>query len=577
MGNTQKTSQIKGPFPSFDQSIDLNNPIKPNNKKLTEKMGSRMIMRRSITFTNNSKGEELKQVNLRRNLNNRFDYHCSQDSPIDDIKLIVSFLTKRRSKYLRSITISNFLTKGFKALYEHYSMLKSISTLKIICTSFSDISENDIKHLGLLLKRLPSLTNLYLEFPNFPIVSYEKQKFFNRIRFIENLSTLSLVFIDYENIQSVELENLFKSLRILNSFSNLSLILSCCDLTMDVINIISDGLKHLKILRGLGLEFQLSRVHCNGEIIKFMDSLGQLKDLSSLSLYLLDFQGITKDLMEHFLFVIRTMSKLTSLKLVLPYGFASNLTLFENFYSLKTLDLEFSISLSNKDLQRVSTYLAQLPLLKKLSLTFVQCEKINSQGIEAMCKEMQCISLSSFSLIFVYCKFINSKTFEKLMNLIENFKDLKSLYLLFTDHDICDKNMKKLASALKQLAKLSNLALRFGSNNKITDEGVMNLYETLRGLSFLRSIELDFCHCTQLSQKSFLFLVEVLNQANYLNRAVLLFLDSSLKKAENIKIVKEEFFRTLKWKRIYFHFLFCEGTDYQVVRFNPGILSEKLV
>jgi len=158
--------------------------------------------------------------------------------------------------------------------------------------------------------------------------------------------------------------------------------------------------------------------------------------------------------------------------------------------------------------------LSQLPELRKLHLDLIQCSKVKTQAVQILSqaisqnKNFEDIRLSLNRLNF------QDKDLNNVVLAISNSKDIKYLTLELENSDenckITDQGLKKLASTIINLQKLSRLSLILPGSNCITDEGFQELAESLFKNGNISSFTLSFRECKNVSDASLKLLTKLI-------------------------------------------------------------------
>jgi len=324
-----------------------------------------------------------------------------------------------------------------------------------------------------------------------------------------------------------------KNLRMITSFfpkcrhlDRIGLNLSDCRYVKDDgLYYIAKGIARLHDLRQFMLNVNIGIRHnrlTNRGFCRLMPSLLKFQSLSDLRL---EFEGsqINNVALETYCETVLKLDKITYLELNIGSCFnitSSGLNMLAETIAQRTkltglvLNLGFCDNINVVWMRKFRQALNQLPELRKLHLDLIQCSKIKTRAVQILSKAIsQNTKLEDVRLSLNRLD-LQDKDLNNVLLSISNSKEMKYLTLELENSDenckITDQGMKKLASTIISLQKLTRISLILPGSNEITDEGFQTLAGSLFKNGNISSFTLSFRECKNVSDASLKLLTKLI-------------------------------------------------------------------
>jgi len=410
-----------------------------------------------------------------------------------------------------------------------------VERLIITFTRATKIADETINNQASLLKNLPSLKSLTLNFFQIEKISDQGFKdFLSKVaQFCPQLAFLEIDFQDCQNIKSDFVRDLHsRKNELFPQQSSLNLIVHEKKKSLDDIvpkkfyKFISldnqnepdvnltpkKDLSELKVidnkskLEELMQQFKTSevspftslsikvQVFFDSDELSLLENVLESKSCSKLTFLHLDFKGCPE-------------SKVTN-------GFINSICLHgrQNINGLESLklDLEGCKKLTDDAVLSISDWLSECPQLASLRLSLHDCLCISDEGISHLASGFEPPSkIKSLDLNFTNCNSITGDRFSS--GWLETLSELESFTLnLSFCPKIPDKRVTELFEALQFCKDLKHISMNFGSCTEITDKQIPFICssEIIKYLSKLISFEINFENCPNVTELTLLNLIK---------------------------------------------------------------------
>ena len=296
-----------------------------------------------------------------------------------------------------------------------------------------------------------------------------------------------------------------KCLRLIKSLKHLKLMAY----TLNQASFLASFLKNLKQVQHLTLDYCYCKFSEKPPVYKFFCSLKSLRSLRDLKVIFTGTPGIPSQVVKE---LCAGTSHLKTLETISFDFNESSLDLsagdktaflfnFKRFNSLSALTLKFSNAQGMNDqiLENIARSLQQIPRLEKFELILTYCREITNKGIKTL---SSCLpsGLKSFRIDVENCFNVNREGIERLFSSIAKMNSLNCLSLSSSfENRINNEGMIELARCLENLNSLSSLRLTFYSCNvNFTQASLIQFLTFLGSKKSLRNLTLRFPSCSKI-------------------------------------------------------------------------------
>ncbi|EAS05228.2 hypothetical protein TTHERM_01243420 (macronuclear) [Tetrahymena thermophila SB210] len=448
---------------------------------------------------------------------------------------------QQNKKYLENL-INNVEQQFVVCLDSHnlikqqiISLISNLDTFQVNININQDISELVVKEIIDLQRCSSNVKKVVIDFKEKDINSDVFTNVSNKLVENKNLSSLDMNFsknrikIDYvRNLMDVMVYNSL-------SIQNMSLNLSYCNLSSEMISILSEGLASLKNLENLQVELKHSRVSNQGANL-IARALSQLQKIKKLNL---DFGSdeknpntensnkIQKEGVQNICEAINKFQNLTCLTLDLAKNTIGiegveiiskkllglqnltelNLNLWQNQIqdggvkiitdalknnkNVKKLDLNLRKNqIQIEGARCISNLFLNNQYITSLNLNLQANPSIGSLGLSSITNALgSCFNLNSLSLNLNFNN-IGDKGCQEIANAIEKLKGISNLSLQLYKNSIGKEGLLFIAKSIQKNQTITNLTLNLGENI-MGDEKTNTFAKALQDCKHIRSLNLD--------------------------------------------------------------------------------------
>ena len=159
-----------------------------------------------------------------------------------------------------------------------------------------------------------------------------------------------------------------------------------------------------------------------------------------------------------------------------------------------TLDLYYSRSITEQQIEKVSSNLKHFQWLSILILYFSESDGITDEAVKILSSDFrELVHLSTLKMSFYYCNQITNQGIENLTYGIHHLSELSALNLtIYGCTQISDDGIQGMFRCTNPWSHLSSLILDFSACGGISDRGLENLASGLKELIYLSVLSLTF-------------------------------------------------------------------------------------
>ena len=441
--------------------------------------------------------------------------------------------------YLSFNAIPSFTDQVMKTLtFESLQYLKLLEIFELRVVWCKNVSDEGLKWLSSGIKRLTSLTSLYLSFNDCDkITDYGLNSLSWGLEPLKSLTFLHLSFNKCFGLTNKGLENLSYGIQNLKELITLNLNFNNCKniTNTGVENFSQIGLENLKSV-------DISFGRCERITSKALETflLGGVYQLCGPSPPLISARRISLSLSQ------RRNTNAANIICENQIGFCLANTTSEEVLLSSLLDKHFTEK--NKAINRITFQFEDasqitdddfynvyfqpneasvLEELETLHFSLENCNQMTNEGIKLLCRGgmISFKSLRVLHLSFAQCNKITDRALESLCSQVIKFLELlHELQLNFSEcTEITDKGLRILCyDGIQNLNDLTTLGLNFDGCSQLTSEGLKTLVsQGISKLRYLADLRLSFSRCPKIPDlilQSFLKILSYFDFKKYQTR-----------------------------------------------------------